>query len=67
MLISRGCAAWRVLRMPQTKFTLQCSVCKMQNYLTTKNRQNVSEKLTLKKHCRKCNAHTEHAETRLRK
>ena len=55
------------MRVPQTKFTLQCSVCKSQNYLTTKNRQNVSGKVTLKKHCRKCNQHTEHAETRLRK
>jgi large subunit ribosomal protein L33 len=55
------------LIVPQTKFHLQCSKCKMQNYLTTKNRQNVSEKLVFNKHCRKCNRHTEHAETRLRK
>ena len=53
--------------MPQTKFTLQCNVCKSQNYLTSKNRQNVSDKIVLAKHCRKCNRHTEHSETRLRK
>lgn len=53
--------------MPQTKFMLVCDVCKSQNYLTTKNRQNVSKKLVFKKHCRKCNQHTAHSETRLRK
>ena len=53
--------------MPQTKFILQCSECKSHSYVTTKNRQNVSEKLTLNKHCRKCYKHTPHAEARLRK
>jgi len=53
--------------VPQTKFTLQCDECKSQNYLTSKNRQNVSGKLVRNKHCRKCNRHTPHSETRLRK
>ena len=53
--------------MPQTKFTLQCDVCRGQNYLTAKNRQNVPDKLVLKKHCRRCKKHTAHSETRLRK
>ncbi|MCE5218417.1 50S ribosomal protein L33 [bacterium] len=56
-----------MLTVPQTKFILQCTKCKSQNYLTTKNRQNVSDRLSLKKHCRKCNEHTEHTEQRLRK
>ena len=54
-------------KVPQTKFILQCSECKNHNYVTTKNRQNVSDRLTLSKHCRKCNAHTPHNEARLRK
>ena len=53
--------------MPQTKFLLQCSECKSQNYLTAKNRQNVPDRITRNKHCRKCNRHTEHTEARLRK
>ena len=53
--------------MPQTKFMLQCDECKSQNYLTAKNRQNVSGKVVLRKHCPKCNAHTAHSEQRLRK
>ena len=53
--------------MAQTKFILQCSQCKSQNYLTSKNRQNVTDRLTRNKHCRKCNAHTDHTEQRLRK
>jgi len=53
--------------MPQTKFVMECSKCKDHNYVTSKNRQNVSERLKLKKFCPKCGTHTEHSETRLRK
>ncbi len=53
--------------MPQTKFILECSACKSQNYVTSKNRQNVPDRLRLSKYCRKCRKHTEHVETRLRK
>lgn len=53
--------------MPQTKFVMECKDCKDHNYVTSKNRQNVSEKLTLNKFCSKCGKHTEHNETRLRK
>jgi len=53
--------------MPQTKFVMECSVCKTYGYVTSKNRQNVTEKLTLSKYCRKCGKHTAHGETRLRK
>ena len=53
--------------MPQTKLVLQCSECKRQNYVTSKNRQNVTDKLKLSKYCRACGKHTEHQESRLRK
>ncbi len=53
--------------MPQTKFVLECAECKDHNYVTSKNRQNVTDKLKLSKYCRKCRRHTEHVESRLRK
>ena len=53
--------------MPQTKIILQCTECDQQNYVTTKNRQNVRDKLTLSKFCSTCGRHTEHQEKRLRK
>jgi len=53
--------------MPQTKIILQCSECGMRNYVTTKNRQNVPDNLTLSKFCRKCGRHTKHEEKRLRR
>jgi len=53
--------------VPQTKFILQCSECKEHSYVTSKNRQNVTDRLVLNKHCRKCNKHTPHNEARLRK
>jgi large subunit ribosomal protein L33 len=56
-----------VARMPQMKFILQCSECGEQNYITTKNRQDTQKKITLRKHCPRCNKHTEHREARLRK
>jgi len=56
-----------VWKVPQTKFMLQCTEGKSQNYLTTKNRQNVSDRLTLNKHCPRCHKHTAHGEQRLRK
>ncbi len=53
--------------MPQTKIILQCSECEMRNYVTTKNRQNVPDNLTLNKFCPKCGRHTKHEEKRLRR
>jgi len=40
-----------------------CQVCKSQNYITNRNKLNTTEKLVLKKYCRKCRKHTEHKET----
>jgi large subunit ribosomal protein L33 len=53
--------------MPQVKLILQCSECGEQNYITSKNRQATQKKLSSRKHCSRCNKHTEHRETRLRK
>lgn len=42
---------------------LICSVCKRQNYITSRNKINTEEKLKLRKYCRLCKKHTEHKET----
>jgi large subunit ribosomal protein L33 len=48
---------------------LVCSVCKNQNYVTTRNKVNMQEKakdvakLVLKKYCKFCKKRTEHKET----
>jgi len=44
--------------------TLECTECNNRNYTTTKNRQNTSGRLELRKYCRRCRAHTTHRETR---
>jgi large subunit ribosomal protein L33 len=40
-----------------------CKECKTTNYLTSRNKVNVPEKLILRKFCRKCRKVTEHKET----
>ncbi|HEX6976828.1 MAG TPA: 50S ribosomal protein L33 [Patescibacteria group bacterium] len=42
---------------------LVCSVCKSQNYVTTRNKVNMEEKLVLEKYCKKCKKYTSHKET----
>ncbi|OGC49882.1 50S ribosomal protein L33 [candidate division WWE3 bacterium RIFCSPHIGHO2_01_FULL_40_23] len=42
---------------------LVCTQCKSQNYITAKNKINSTDKITLKKYCKKCKAHTEHKES----
>ena len=42
---------------------LVCTVCKSQNYMTSRNKINTEEKLKLRKYCRRCKKHTEHKET----
>ncbi|MCH8849293.1 MAG: 50S ribosomal protein L33 [Chloroflexi bacterium] len=44
--------------------TLACSECRGRNYATSKNRRNDSERLELKKYCRRCRRHRLHRETR---
>ncbi len=40
-----------------------CSVCNSFNYITEKNKVNTTDKLLLKKYCRKCKKKTDHKET----
>ncbi|MGQ9706637.1 MAG: 50S ribosomal protein L33 [bacterium] len=42
--------------------TLACSECKSRNYTTTKNKKTTTEKLELKRYCRRCRKHTIHRE-----
>lgn len=44
---------------------LQCTECKRKNYITTKNKQNVPEKLELKKYCPYDRKHTIHKELKV--
>jgi large subunit ribosomal protein L33 len=48
---------------PRQDFGLKCSVCKNFNYLTTRNKVNTEEKLSLNKYCSVCKKHTEHKES----
>lgn len=47
------------------QINLQCSECKRKNYITTKNKQNVQEKLDLMKYCRFDRKHTLHKEIKV--
>jgi large subunit ribosomal protein L33 len=44
--------------------TLACSECRERNYTTAKNRRNDTDRLELKKYCRRCRQHRTHRETR---
>ncbi|MFV0255457.1 MAG: 50S ribosomal protein L33 [Erysipelotrichaceae bacterium] len=46
------------------KVILTCSVCFSRNYSTLRNKKSKSERLEVKKYCKKCNAHTLHKETK---
>lgn len=43
-------------------FGLVCSVCKATNYISARNKVNVTEKIVLSKYCKECRKHTEHKE-----
>lgn len=47
----------------RVKVGLVCTVCKRQNYITWRNKQNTPDKLKLKKYCKRCKKRTEHKET----
>lgn len=58
---------------PRILITLECTECRqnvsqrsegVSRYYSSKNRRNNSEKLELMKHCRYCNKHTSHRETK---
>jgi len=42
---------------------LVCTVCKSQNYITTRNKINTPDKLKIKKYCKRCKKRTDHKET----
>lgn len=42
---------------------LVCTKCKNQNYITQKNKMNTTDKLGVKKYCKKCKEHTDHKES----
>ena len=42
---------------------LTCTVCKHRNYVSTRNKLNTAEKLSLKKYCKVCKKITLHKET----
>ena len=46
------------------KIILTCEVCLSRNYTTHKNKLVQSERLSIKKYCKKCNTHTLHKETK---
>ncbi len=44
--------------------TLECTECKERNYMTEKNKKNNTERLEVKKYCKRCNKRTNHKETK---
>jgi len=46
------------------RITLACTECKQRNYTSTKNKNNNTERMELKKFCKFCKEHTVHKETR---
>lgn len=49
---------------PRSFVTLECTECKERNYITEKNKRNNPDRLETSKHCRRCNKHTTHKETK---
>lgn len=48
--------------MPREGYTLACLDCKMENYISKKNKKTQTEKIELSKYCEKCRKHTTHRE-----
>ena len=46
------------------RIILACVDCKQRNYVSKKNKKNTTEREKQKKHCKFCNAHTVHKETK---
>lgn len=47
---------------PRKIITLECTECKERNYTTKKNERNTTDKLEIKKYCKKQKKHTVHKE-----
>ena len=43
---------------------MECKDCKRVGYFSNKNKKTIKERLLLKKHCKWCNKHVEHKETK---
>ena len=48
----------------RVKITLACTECKRRNYVSKKNKKNDPDRIEMMKHCRFCNKHTLHKETK---
>lgn len=48
----------------ENNITLECTECKRRNYTTSKNKRKNTDRLELTKHCKFCNKHTTHKETK---
>lgn len=48
--------------MAREGFTLECTSCKMQNYISKKNKKLHPEKVEFSKYCSKCSKHSVHKE-----
>ncbi|MDR1260340.1 MAG: 50S ribosomal protein L33 [Oscillospiraceae bacterium] len=48
----------------ETVVILACTKCKRRNYNTCKNKKNTPDKLEKRKHCKFCNEHVLHKETK---
>lgn len=44
---------------------LQCTKCKKVNYITTRNKKQVAEKLKPSKYCKTCRVKKEHKESKI--
>ncbi|MEI8311840.1 MAG: 50S ribosomal protein L33 [Verrucomicrobiota bacterium] len=42
--------------------TMACTTCRSRNYVTSKNRIRIKDRLELKKYCSLCRVHTVHRE-----
>lgn len=46
------------------KVILTCSVCLSRNYTTSKNKKTHTDRMEIRKFCKKCGEHTIHKETK---
>ena len=48
--------------MPRENITFKCSECGEENYIGTRNKRTHTEKMEIKKYCKRCNKVTLHKE-----
>jgi len=49
---------------PRENIILECTECHRRNYMTSKNKRNNTDRLTIRKYCKFCKKTTEHKETK---